>query len=237
MSAPRFSIRPGTRSDGGSGANQRRLPTDIAAGVVLLTLVVNGLFSPAGVTIAAEIIGSYTSGSRLSGVTSQRPLTRPCSLSGGQKTKEMFDDRDGRPWQAQLLRPVLVLCLSIAIPLLAAPEKPPRTYSEHGKIIDIEGHPERYGGGVYTDANGDVKSRPVRRVQVYYWTLLTTSVEYRIESTSPVRPLWMPRAKGAGNLADEVDFRIDKGMVYIQYGDKERRYRIVSERLVGKPQQ
>lgn len=42
----------------------------------------------------------------------------------------------------------------------------------------------------------------------------------------------MKRAKGAGELADELAFRVEKGMVYIQYGDKERRYLIVGKRLL-----
>jgi hypothetical protein len=124
-----------------------------------------------------------------------------------------------------------VLLFLITLPLLAK-DKPPHAYPERGQIVGIASHSEAYGGGVSTDAEGGVHSNPVKHYKIYVWTLLTPSVEYQIESTSPVRPIWMKPAKGAGELADEVAFRIEKQMVYIQYGEKERRYRIVGKRLL-----
>ena len=126
---------------------------------------------------------------------------------------------------------MLALGLLLAASLVGK-NKVEKTYPDHGQLIEVAGHPEARGGGVYTDADGGVHSNRARRFEIYVWTLRSSSMEYQIESTSQVRPIWMKRAKGPGEVADQVNFRIEKGKVYIQYGDKERRYKIVGKRLV-----
>jgi hypothetical protein len=124
------------------------------------------------------------------------------------------------PW-SRARRPLTILVIAtIAVIVAAASDKPPKAYPEHGKVTGMRTELETSGGGVYTDADGGVHGRRVETDRVPVYLLRTTEMEYEIEG----------KRLSIGNV---VDFRVDKDRLNIKAADKEVKYRVVGQRVIG----
>ena len=116
----------------------------------------------------------------------------------------------------------LVALLTVVL-VAGAKDKAEKIYPEHGKITSMRTELETRtrGSGVYTDSSGDVHGGEVRtrvsRVPVYL--IRTASMEYQIEG-------------GRFGIGDEVNFRTEKGKLFIKSANKELKHSIVGQHLV-----
>jgi len=109
-------------------------------------------------------------------------------------------------------------CLILAfLFLLAASAKDKTTYPLHGTVVAMRSTSATYGGGVYTDPYGKTHGGAVHTAMIPVFKIRTTELDYEVQG------------KQALTVGQELDFRIDKLRLYVQRGNKERRYDIVGE--------
>jgi len=108
---------------------------------------------------------------------------------------------------------LFVLLLSVA----SAKTKPDKIYPEHGTVISMRTERATHGSGVYTDPYGKTHGGRVRSSRIRVYKVRTTDMDYELDGRRRLA------------IGDEVTFRIEKGRLYVQLGDKEQRFTIVGQ--------
>ena len=114
------------------------------------------------------------------------------------------------------------LCCLVASATAFAKEKQPKSYPEHGTIIATKTSAQVETEEVTTDKNGKVHGGD--SITWHYPV-------YRIETDTRIYELEALTEKRAFSVGDVVHFRLEKRWAYVQYGDKEKRVRVITVEL------
>jgi hypothetical protein len=107
------------------------------------------------------------------------------------------------------------LATVVLVLVASAKEKP--TYPEHGTVVAMRSEKATSGTGVYTDSQGRTHGGQVHTRNVPVFKIHTSTFDYEVEGRRDL------------TIGEELNFRVDKRNLYIQRGDKEQKYSIVTE--------